>query len=70
MDKANKKLISVLYANRATAYTKLKKDNEAINDLTESLKYNNQYAKAYYKRGYIYENKGEYDDAVSDYSDA
>jgi len=68
LDPLNKKLVAVLYANRATAH-KTKGDlAKAIEDCASSIEANPNYSKAYLKRGDIYDTKGNYEDAIRDYS--
>lgn len=45
-----------LYCNRAAAYNNLNKFNEAIQDCNSAISLNGSYAKAYVRRGYVYQN--------------
>lgn len=46
---------SVLYSNRATAYSKISRDDLAIEDLNKSIELYETYSKSYLKRSEIRE---------------
>lgn len=61
---------SVYYCNRAAAYTRLQKDNDAINDCNEAIKLDPTYGKAYGRLGIAYSNLNQYDLAYKAYQSA
>ncbi|XP_058477788.1 dnaJ homolog subfamily C member 7-like [Solea solea] len=67
IDPNNIKTNAKLYSNRATAGTKLKKLNQAIEDCTSAIKLDDTYIKAYLRRAQCYMNTEQYDEAVRDY---
>jgi len=69
-DPNNKNLVSTLYANRAAAYHKQKKNKEAVADCDKALEINDGYAKVYLRRGDIKMEMGEYDEATRDFNKA
>jgi DnaJ family protein C protein 7 len=46
---------SILYANRALAYSKINKDSLALEDLNKSIELNEGYSKAYLRRSELRE---------------
>ncbi|XP_054156109.1 dnaJ homolog subfamily C member 7-like [Oppia nitens] len=56
-----------IYFNRSIAYAKLKKLNEAIDDCSSALKLDENYFKAYLRRGKLYIDNEQYEEAVRDY---
>jgi tetratricopeptide (TPR) repeat protein len=66
-DMATKTLKSILYANRGACQDKLGEFQPAIDDCTLSIKTDDKYIKAYYRRGSIYEKMKDYRNALSDY---
>mmetsp|Transcript_32618 Transcript_32618/g.29486 ORF Transcript_32618/g.29486 Transcript_32618/m.29486 type:complete len:283 (-) Transcript_32618:321-1169(-) len=69
-DPLNRNIVSAMYANRAAAYKKLKKYEDALKDCDEAIKLNSQYAKAYLRRGEINMAMGEFDEAKADFNQA
>jgi len=69
-DPNNKNIVSALYANRAAAYHKQKKNKEAIADCDKALEINDGYAKVYLRRGDIRMEMGEYEEASRDFNKA
>ncbi|XP_017292912.1 dnaJ homolog subfamily C member 7-like [Kryptolebias marmoratus] len=67
IDPNNIKTNAKLYCNRATAGTKLKKLNQAIEDCTSAIKLDDSYIKAYLRRAQCYMNTEQYEEAVRDY---
>jgi DnaJ family protein C protein 7 len=61
---------TVLYANRAAAYMKLNKFNEAVNDCSKSIDLDENYVKAYTRRANAYMQLEKYEEAVRDYTKA
>lgn len=55
---------------RALVYLATKKYNEAIDDMTESLKYKPNHPKVLYRRGEAYYLSGEFDLALKDFYEA
>lgn len=70
LDDLNAAYNSTLLLNIAIAHNKLDKKEEAIRALTRAVKYNPKYAKAYVKRGEMYVDIGEFDEAIRDFSTA
>ncbi len=70
LDPFNKTLSSTLYANRAAAYLKLKKHTEALTDCNKAIQLNDNYAKAYLRRGEARMELGDYEDATRDFNRA
>jgi DnaJ family protein C protein 7 len=68
LDPYNKTISSTLYANRAAAYMKLKKFTEALADCNKAIELNDDYAKAYLRRGEVRMELGDYDDATRDFN--
>ncbi len=69
-DPKNRNVISTLYANRAAAYMKAKKFQEALSDCNKAIELNEEYAKAYLRRGEIKMELGDYDGATRDFQQA
>ena len=69
-DPQNKKFNSLILANRALCYQKLKKNTEALRDSNQSIKLNPFYARGYVKRGNVYMELNMYDDARADFQKA
>ena len=70
IDPKNANLNAVLYCNRAAAATKLGKHQVAIKDATKAIELNENYTKAYIRRGSSYVELEQYEDAMRDYSKA
>ena len=66
----NKAYNSAIYLNRALCYNKLKKHDNALNDLNSAIECNEDYAKAYVKRGEINIEIENYEEAVRDFEKA
>ncbi|MEO8391955.1 MAG: tetratricopeptide repeat protein [Chloroflexota bacterium] len=58
------------YGQRGWSYHLLGKDDLAIQDLTQAILIDPTFAQAYENRGDIYQQQGQYDDSVADYSEA
>ena len=69
-DPQNKKFNSLILANRALCYQKLKKNTEALRDSNQSVKLNPYYARGYVKRGNVYMELKMFDDARADFQKA
>jgi len=69
-DPKNRNVVSTLYANRAAAYMKAKKFQDALSDCNKAIELNDQYAKAYLRRGEIKMELGDYDGATIDFQQA
>ena len=69
-DPQNKKFNSIILANRALCYQKLKKNTEALRDSNQSVKLNPYYARGYVKRGNVYMELKMFDDAKADFQKA
>ena len=67
LDKSNKKLNSVIYANRALAYIKMKKYEQAVDDCSTSIELNDKYYKAYLRRAEARKELGQFEACVADY---
>jgi len=67
-DPHNASNASLLYANRAAVYLKLKKYTEALADCNKSIELNENYAKAYLRRGEARMELGEYEEASRDFN--
>lgn len=59
-----------LFANRALAYRLIKKYDEALSDIEESIKLNPKWAKSHYRKGEIYMDKKDYVNAAQSLFDA
>lgn len=64
------KHLAVAYNNRGAAHYNLGKYIKAIEDYSEALKLNPNYAEAYNNRGYIYDDLQEPENAFKDYNQA
>lgn len=49
------------------AYLKIQETIKALNDASESLKYNDQYSKSYYRRAECYKKLGKYKESLRDF---
>ena len=58
------------YLKKGTEYTKTGEYQSAIDDLTECLRIDTNYALAYNMRGFAYRNLGNYEEAIADYTRA
>ena len=67
LDPDNKEFNSTIIANRALCHQKLGKLTEALKDINQSIKLNENYVKAYLRRGHIYKALGSFDEARYDY---
>ena len=56
--------------NRAIVLNKQGKKKEALNDLNQTIKLNDEYVKAVVKRGEIYMELEQYEDALRDFEKA
>eukprot|EP01119_Soliformovum_irregulare_P011632 TRINITY_DN2938_c0_g1_i4.p1 TRINITY_DN2938_c0_g1~~TRINITY_DN2938_c0_g1_i4.p1 ORF type:complete len:484 (-),score=130.44 TRINITY_DN2938_c0_g1_i4:13-1464(-) len=63
-------LSSTLYCNRAAAYLKLGKHQEAIDDCTKTIEIDPNYEKAYLRRAAASMKMEKWDDAIRDYEKA
>ena len=61
---------SIILTNRAIAYSNIKKINDAINDLNKAIELNENYSKAYLKRGELKIEIKEFDEAIKDFESA
>lgn len=66
-DPLNKTINSILYSNRALAFMKMNKNEEALLDCNKSLELNEKYVKSYLRRAEIKMKMGEFDGALTDY---
>jgi len=66
LDPLNVQYNSAILFNRAVAYSKLSKPNEAIEELNAAIAINEDYTKAYIKRSELNLAKEEYEEAVRD----
>jgi tetratricopeptide (TPR) repeat protein len=53
LDPLNSSYNSIIYLNRSLAYSKLKKNDDALSDLNKAIEANEEYAKAFVKRGEV-----------------
>merc|ERR1719433_2491979 len=67
IDPCNKATNAKLYFNRATVAAKLKKFEESVSDCDEALKLDENYLKAFLRRGRSYMELEKYDEAVRDF---
>ncbi len=58
------------YTNRGGVYAAQEEYDRAIQDYTDAVKHDPQYAPAYFNRGFACYHKGEYDRAIQDYTRA
>lgn len=56
----NRKLLCVVYSNRAMTYLKINEANKAFQDCNDSLKYNDKYVKSYFRRAECERKLGKY----------
>ena len=70
LDDMNAAYNSTLLLNIAICHAKLDKKEEAIRALTRAVSYNPKYAKAFVKRGEMYCDIGEFNEAIRDFSTA
>jgi len=70
LDPLNLTYNATINLNKAIAYTKLKKNDEALSCLNKCLKMNPDYAKAHVKRGEVNLTLEDYEEAVQDFSNA
>jgi len=70
IDPENSSTNATLYCNRAAAYMKLKKYEEAAEDCSKTIDLDPQYLKAYTRRAGCYSALEKYDEAVRDYDKA
>ena len=68
--KDNKRSLAVLYDNRGSSKRKLHQIKEAIEDFTQSIQLNSQKGGTYWNRGLAYDNIGEHQLAIDDYTTA
>ncbi len=69
-EKLEKNVLAVAYYNCGVAKGKLGYDGAALDDYSEALKLNPEFAKAYNNRGMIYDENKEYAKAIADYTKA
>eukprot|EP01022_Parablepharisma_sp_SALTPOND_P008019 TRINITY_DN135081_c0_g1_i1.p3 TRINITY_DN135081_c0_g1~~TRINITY_DN135081_c0_g1_i1.p3 ORF type:complete len:320 (+),score=43.49 TRINITY_DN135081_c0_g1_i1:852-1811(+) len=62
--------LAKIHTNRATAYMKLEKFNDALNDLNNAIQLNPKYPQAYHKRGETNVKLKNFDDAIRDFHTA
>mmetsp|Transcript_2182 Transcript_2182/g.3523 ORF Transcript_2182/g.3523 Transcript_2182/m.3523 type:complete len:294 (-) Transcript_2182:655-1536(-) len=63
-----KEYMSIFHGNRAACYIALEEWQEAIEECTSSIEYNEKYIKAYWRRAKSYEKLEKYFDAKQDYN--
>lgn len=61
-----KGFMAVIYTNRATAFTKQEKYEEALTDLNKAIECNDKYPQAFHKRGDVNIKLRNFDDAIRD----
>ena len=66
----NKTYNASIFLNKAISHTKLKKNEEALEDLQKAIECNEDYAKAYVKRGEVHLSFETYEESVRDFSTA
>lgn len=59
--------MTILY-NKACALSKVSRNDEALNILSQAINMNKQYVKAYFKRGDILLSLERFDEAIHEYS--
>jgi DnaJ homolog subfamily C member 7 len=59
--------MTILY-NKACALSKINKNDEALNTLSQAIYMNKEYVKAYFKRGDILLSMERFDEAIAEYS--
>ena len=67
MTEERKKLHCVVHSNRSMAYLKNQQTAKALEDATQSLKYNPKYAKSYYRRAECLKKLRKYKDSLKDF---
>lgn len=67
LDPKNKNFNSLIYSNRALCYQKLNNMMEALKDVNKSISLNENYTKAYLRRGNIYMALKMYEEAKYDF---
>ena len=67
MSEDKKKLHCVVLSNRAMANLKSQNTAKALEDATESLRYNPKYAKSYYRRAECLKKLGKYRESLKDF---
>lgn len=70
LDPLNKSFNSTILFNRAIAYSKFNKNDEAISDLNLAIDQNEEYVKAYVKRADINLALNNFEEAIRDYEKA
>ncbi|CAD8145329.1 unnamed protein product [Paramecium pentaurelia] len=67
VDPYNRKINSIIYANRGLVKQKMSQHKEAIEDFTKSIELNPQYYKALMRRAESYDKLGQFGESVHDY---
>lgn len=67
IDQSNRNFNSTIHANRALCYQKLNNNMEALKDINKSISLNENYIKAYMRRGNIYMALKMYEEAKYDF---
>jgi len=70
LDPLNLTYNSTLLLNKAIALVKLQRNEQALKELNQCLRFNPHYAKALVKRGEVHVSLEHYDEAVQDFSSA
>ena len=70
LDPTNKKYNSIILINRALCFQKIEKYNYTINDATQSIKINPNYARAYVKRANVFLKIKNFKAAMEDFEKA
>jgi tetratricopeptide (TPR) repeat protein len=70
LDSLNRQYNSTILFNRAVVYLRINQNAEALNDLNEAIKLNEEYTKAYIKRGDILLAQNQYEEAIRDFTKA
>lgn len=70
LDPLNLTYNSTILLNKAIAFNKLNKNEEALACLNKCLKMNPEYAKALVKRGEVHQLLGDHEEAVRDFGNA
>lgn len=63
-------LKSICHSNISSCYTKLKKNDLALENIKKATRLNPNYAKAFYRKGEIEKSMGNYVDAEKSYKTA